>query len=56
MAGDKRTVDAFRTDCLRELIKIKVAWPDLNYSTEKGVLVLWPSKPVIAPTRLQLMQ
>ena len=56
MAGDKRTVDAFRTDCLRELIKIKVAWPDLNYSTGKGVLVLWPSKPVIAPTRLQLMQ
>ena len=23
MAGDKRTVDYFRTDCLRELIKIR---------------------------------
>ena len=55
-AEEKRTVQAFRTDCLRELIKIKVAWPDLNYATGKGVLVLWPSKPVIAPTRLQLVQ
>ena len=53
-AGDKRTVDDFRKDCLRELIKIKVAWPDLNYSTAKGVLVLWPSKPAIAPMGLQL--
>ena len=50
MAGDKRTVDAFRTDCLRELTKIRVAWPDLNYSTGKGVLVLWPSKPAVPPT------
>ena len=56
MAGDKRTVDDFRKDCLRELIKIKVAWPDLNYSTAKGVLVLWPSKPAVPPTRLQLVQ
>ena len=55
-AEEKRTVQAFRTDCLRELIKIKLAWPDLNYSAGKGVLVLWPSKPVIAPTRLQLVQ
>ena len=53
-AGDKRTVDDFRKDCLRELIKIKVAWPDLKYSTAKGVLVLWPSKPAIAPMGLQL--
>ena len=29
-ASDKRTVDAFRTKCLRELKKIKLAWPDLN--------------------------
>ena len=26
-AGDARTVDNFRTDCLRELKKIKMAWP-----------------------------
>ena len=54
-AGDKRTVDAFRKDCLRELIKIKIAWPDLNYATGKGVLVLWPSKPAVPPTHLQLV-
>ena len=35
-AGDKRTVQAFRTDCLRELKKIKLAWPDLNYATAQG--------------------
>ena len=32
-AGNRRTVDAFRTDCLRELKKIKDAWPDLHYQT-----------------------
>ena len=48
--SDKRTVDNFRTKCLRELKKIKMAWPELNYSTAKGVLILSPSKPAIAPT------
>ena len=48
-ANDKRTVDAFRTKCLRELKKIKLAWPDLNYATAKGVLILSPSMPPIAP-------
>ena len=40
-------------DCataLRELKKIKLAWPDLHYATAKGVLILFPSKPAIAPT------
>ena len=56
-AGDKRTVDAFRTDCLRELIKIKTAWPGLNYATAKGGLVLLPSTPSIPPTQqLQLAE
>ena len=45
--GDNRTVQAFRTDCLRELKKIKLAWPDLNYATAHGVLILWPSKPSV---------
>ena len=49
-AGDNRTVQAFRTDSLRELKKIKLAWPDLHYATAKGVLILFPSKPAIAPT------
>ena len=48
-ASDKRTVDAFRTKVLRELKKIKLAWPELKYSTAKGVLILHPSTPVIAP-------
>ena len=52
-ARDKRTVDAFRTDCLRELKKIKLAWPELNYGTAKGVLILSPSKPAIPPALTQ---
>ena len=49
-ASDQFTVRDFRTDCLRELKKIKLAWPDLHYATAKGVLILYPSKPAIAPT------
>ena len=49
-ASDKRTVDAFRTKCLRELKKIKLAWPELTYATAKGVLILYPSKPAITPS------
>ena len=49
-AEDNRTVQAFRTDSLRELKKIKLAWPDLHYATAKGVLILYPSKPTIPPT------
>ena len=48
-ANDNRTVQDFRKDCLRELKKIKTAWPDLNYSTAKGVLILHPSVPEIVP-------
>ena len=55
-ANDNRTVQDFRKGCLRELIKIKTAWPDLVYATAQGVLVLWPSKPAILPTRLQLVE
>ena len=47
---DKLIVNDFRNKCLRELKKIKVAWPDLIYSTARGVLILFPSKPAIAPT------
>ena len=34
---------------LRELKKIKLAWPELNYTTAPGVLVLHPSTPTIPP-------
>ena len=53
---DKRTVDYFRTDCLRELKKIQVAWPTLNYATAQGGVILWPSKPAIAPVRIELVE
>ena len=48
-ASDKRTVLNFRRKVLRELKKIKLAWPELNYSTAPGVLILHPSIPAIAP-------
>ena len=44
-ASDKNIVNAFRTKCLRELKKIRIAWPELNYVTAKGVLILQPSEP-----------
>ena len=55
-AGENRTVQAFRADCLRELKKIKMAWPGLNYTMAKGVLILSPSKPAIVPMRVQLVE
>ena len=29
--------------------KIKLAWPELNYTTPPGVLILLPSTPAISP-------
>ena len=51
--SDKVTVQAFRRKLLRELNKIKAAWPGLNYGTAKGELVLYPSKPSIAQAQAQ---
>ena len=48
-ASDKKTVLNFRVKILRELKKIKLAWPELNYSTAPGVLILLPSVPTIPP-------
>ena len=48
-ASDKRTVLDFRRKVLRELKKIKLAWPGLRYATPPGVLILHPSTPAIAP-------
>ena len=50
-ANDNLTVQNFRKECLRELKKIKIAWPGLNYATAKGVLILSPSMPTIPPVR-----
>ena len=49
-ASDKNIVQMFRRKVLRELKKIKIAWPGLNYSTGPGVLILYPSTPLIAPS------
>ena len=48
-ASDRVTVRNFQRKVLRELKKIKLAWPELNYATAPGVLILLPSTPAIAP-------
>ena len=50
-ASDNQTVQDFRYKVLRELKKIKLAWPELHYSTARGVLILHPSTPAILPAR-----
>ena len=54
-ADDKNTVNDFRTKALRELKKIKVAWPGLDYATPAGVLELRPSEPSVPPRQLRLL-
>ena len=49
-ASDKRTIQNFRAKVLRELVKIKLAWPSLSYATAKGVLILSPTTPAIPPS------
>ena len=41
-AAHKLIVNAFRTDCLRELKKIHLAWPALNYAVPRGALEIRP--------------
>ena len=54
-ASDHRTVQDFRRKVLRELAKIKMAWPELNYGTARGLLILYPSTPLIPPSDQQLL-
>ena len=46
-SNDHRTVQNFRAKCIRELKKIKIAWPGLDYATPVGVLELRPSEPSV---------
>jgi hypothetical protein len=46
-ADDKFAVRNFRKDACRELVKIKTAWPGLDYSLPPGCLKLRPSPPPI---------
>ena len=57
-ADDHNAVQYFRRKVLRELKKIKLAWPGLNYATERGGMTLYPSKPAIPapPQQLQLVE
>ncbi len=48
-AGDKGTVDNFRTDALRELRKLKLCWPTLDYETPKGFLKIRGCMPSVPP-------
>ena len=48
-ADDHNAVQYFRRNVLRELKKIKLAWPELNYAAERGGMTLYPSKPAIPP-------
>ncbi len=50
-AADKETINDFRKDVLRELEKLKDAWPGFDYSTPRGCLELRPTRPLIAPSR-----
>ena len=55
-ASNNVTVQNFRRKVLRELKKIKLAWKDLNYATDRGLLILHPSPTTIAPSsQLQLL-
>jgi hypothetical protein len=48
-ANNINAVNAFRTKTLRELAKLKKAWPELDYTTPKGCLEIRPCKPSIDP-------
>ena len=54
-ATNKRIVDDFRTKCVRELKKIKAAWPGLDYATPAGALELRPSEPSVPAQQLPLL-
>jgi hypothetical protein len=48
-AGDKDVVNDFRKDVLRELRKLRVCWPALEYGTPKGFLEVRGCQPSVPP-------
>ena len=48
---DKRTVNNFRMDVVRELRKLRTAWPELSYRLPAGFLELRPTPPQIPAVR-----
>ena len=56
-AHDKNTIKNFRRKVLRELKKIEIAWPGLNYTTAPGMLILSPSVSAVPSTeQLRLVE
>ena len=53
--NDKLVVNDFRKECLRELKKIKLAWPGLELGTIRGRLELRPGVPSMPPKHLRLL-
>lgn len=52
-AADKTTVQNFRKDVLRELHKLKLCWPSLDYGTPEGALEVRGCSPSIPPKAIQ---
>ena len=48
-APGNKTLQKFRARFLRELKKIKISWPALNYASPRGELVIYPTRPRILP-------
>jgi len=51
-AGDKEVVNSFRKDVLRELKKLQLCWPALDYSTPLGCLEIRACLPSVPPKAL----
>ena len=52
-SDDEETVTAFRRKVLRELRKLKISWPELDYRTPRGYLELHPTLSRIPAKRPQ---
>ena len=48
-AANKYVVRNFRRHCLRELRKIRLAWPEFRFSLPRGGLIIHLCKPSIPP-------
>ena len=54
--GDETAIQDFRRYAIRELKKIKTAWPGLHYATPRGALELLPTTtPSVPPRQLRLL-
>ena len=49
--GENVVIQNFRKDCLRELDKLRIAWPTLQYDVPPGHLLIWPSESLVCPRR-----